>query len=623
MRRESLFNDGWVFHKPGETPFAVTLPHTWNGLDGQDGGDDYWRGRCAYEKRFPWKKAAGERVFLLFEGANASAEVFLNGRLLCAHDGGYSAFTAELTDALKEENLLRITVDNGKNTRVYPQKADFTFYGGIYRDVRLIVTPQEHFDLLTPMKITPEVDLAARGATITVETRPGALVEIAGDTKETDAKGKTAFAIPNVHLWDGLRDPYLYTARATLPSGDAVSQRFGCRSFSVDADRGFFLNGQHYPLRGVTRHQDRPGVGNAISRADHAEDIALIREMGANAIRLSHYQHAQTFYDLCDEQGFLVWAEIPYISEHLPEGDENAKSQMEELITQCYHHPSIVCWGVSNEITISTKDRPAMLRTHRALHELCHRLDPTRPTTLAVYAMGLIWDKTVHLTDLVGYNLYLGWYVPGKWLNEAFLWLFHTVYPKRRLCFSEYGAECLPHLHAERPRRGDHTEEYQCLYHEHMLRCFEKFPNLWGTFVWTMFDFGSDFRNQGGLPGKNYKGLVSFDRKLRKDAFYLYKAWWSEEPFVHICSRRFQDRTRRAITVKVYTNRQEVTLLINGKEHARQKGDKVFAFRVPLSEGETVVTARAGAQTDQAIFHLADSENPAYRLKKKNARNWM
>lgn len=623
MRREVLFNDGWTFYKPAEAPVTVRLPHTWNGFDGQDGGDDYWRGRCRYEKIFSWNKSANERVFLLFEGVNASAEVSLNGVPICSHDGGYSSFTAELTEALQAENLLQVTVDNGKNTHVYPQKADFTFYGGIYRDVHLVVTPENHFDLLVPMKITPIVDLEKHCASVTVETRPGASVEINGEIKQTDEKGKALFTIMDVHLWDGMGDPYLYAAYAKLPSGDEVSRRFGCRCFSVDADKGFFLNGRHYPLHGVTRHQDRPGKGNAVSSADHEEDIALILEMGANAIRLSHYQHAQAFYDLCDEKGFIVWAEIPYISEHLPDGDENAKNQMEELIAQCYNHPSVVCWGISNEITISTKDRAAMLKTHQALNELCHHLDPTRLTTLAVYAMGLIWDKTVHLTDLVGYNLYLGWYVPGKWLNEAFLWLFHKVYPKRMLCFSEYGAECLPHLHAAHPKRGDHTEEYQCLYHEHMLRCFEKFPNLWGTFIWTMFDFGSDFRDQGGMPGKNYKGLVTFDRKIKKDAFYLYKAWWSNEPFVHICSKRFTDRTGKKIAVKIYSNQPEIAISVNGKEYAGKIGDKVFTFTVPLSDGVTVVKASAGEVTDEAVFRLVKEENSSYHLKKKNSKNWM
>ena len=302
-----------------------------------------------------------------------------------------------------------------------------------------------------------------------------------------------------------MEDPYLYRAVARLvKSGEVVDQvedHFGVRVFEVDPKKGFFLNGRSYPLRGVCRHQDRPGIGNAISQAIHEEDMALIREIGANTIRLAHYQHDQYFYDLCDKYGLIVWAEIPYISEHMPSGRENTISQMTELIVQNYNHPSIVCWGVSNEITISTKNKRDMLDNHRALNDLCHRLDPTRFTTLACYAMCGPFNRSAHITDVVSWNLYLGWYVPGLWLNDMWVKFFHTVYPNRCLGFSEYGCEAMPNLHASHPRRGDHTEEYQCVYHEYMLRFFDRNPWMWGTHVWNMFDFAADRPDAGGSPG--------------------------------------------------------------------------------------------------------------------------
>ncbi|MBQ8093492.1 MAG: DUF4982 domain-containing protein, partial [Clostridia bacterium] len=431
--------------------------------------------------------------------------------------------------------------------------------------------------------------------------------------------------IKDAHLWRGREDPYLYTAVATIPSGDEIRTRFGIRDFSYSAKTGFSLNGKSYPLRGVSRHQDRRGVGNAITNKEHLEDMDLICEMGANTIRLAHYQHAQYFYDLCDERGLVVWAEIPYISEHMPAGRDNTVSQMKELITQNFNHPCIVCWGVSNEITISTKDKKDMLDNHRMLNDLCHQMDPDRFTTLACYAMCGPFNPVAHITDVVSWNLYLGWYVPGLFLNDLWIGFFHLVYPNRCLGYSEYGCEGMPNLHSDHPRRGDHTEEYQAVYHEFMLKCFERHSWMWATHVWNMFDFAADARDQGGEPGMNHKGLVTFDRKTKKDSFYLYKAYWSNDPFVHICSKRFTDRTGDRITVKVYSNQPEVRLTVNGKALEPQKGSKVFTFDVPL-EAETKVTATAGRYSDTASFRKVSSPNPAYILRKEQNQqksNWV
>ena len=639
LRTTINLNAGWTFTGPAGGPCPVDIPHTWNAIDGQDGGNDYWRGTCLYEETFPKPEfGADQRVYLEFRGVNASARVALNGSEVGSHDGGYSTFRWDVTDFLAEENRLTVHVDNSRNDRVYPQKADFTFYGGIYRDVLLLIVHKDHFELDycggEGLKITSGVD--GRDGRVRVETfhrTAGAQVRV----KLTDAAGKTVaigtgtditLAVANVRLWDGVKDPYLYTCEVTLVVDgmevDRVSARFGVRTFHIDPEKGFFLNGHSYPLHGVSRHQDWKGTGSALTREHHERDMALIREMGANTIRLAHYQHDQYFYDLCDRYGMVVWAEIPYISEHMPNGRENTLSQAKELVIQNYNHPSIVVWGVSNEITISTKDKADMLDNHRALNDLYHQMDPTRLTTLACYAMCGPFNRSAHITDVVSWNLYLGWYVPGLFLNDLWMGLFHLLYPRRPLGYSEYGCEAMPNLPSSKPRRGDHTEEYQCVYHEYMLGCFDRHPYLWATHVWNMFDFAADARDQGGEPGMNHKGLVSFDRRTKKDSFYLYKAWWSEEPFVHICGSRYVDRAEEDTTVKVYSNQERVALYANGELVEEKAGDKVFEFQVPL-EGTVELEAEAGRFTDRCLIRRVDTPNPAYHLqgKSSNSANWV
>ena len=662
MRRRQKLMDRWKFTGPDGTVSEVQLPHTWNNVDGQDGGNDYWRGTCRYERDFdmPEFKKDEELVYLEFQGVNASAKVFINGTPVCSHDGGYSTFRADITKFLAEKNHLTVEADNSVNDRVYPQKADFTFYGGIYRDVNLLIVNHCHFDLDyygdSGLRITPEVK-GSDGA-VRVQTFLDVCQAKAGwEQKEAekssdfeklpqdreiqveilDAEGTKAvcgsgmdcrMTVPAVHLWDGIQDPYLYQARARLYREgqvvDEISSRFGFRSFSVDPKKGFFLNGRSYPLRGVSRHQDWKGIGNALDRAHHQKDMELIREIGANTIRLAHYQHDQYFYDLCDEYGMVVWAEIPYISEHLPNGRDNTVSQARELVVQNYNHPCIVCWGVSNEITISTKDKKDMLDNHRMLNELYHQMDPSRLTTLACYAVCGPFNRSAHITDVVSWNLYLGWYVPGLILNDLWMRFFHFCYPKRCLGYSEYGCEAMPNLHSAKPKRGDHTEEYQAVYHEYMLKCFERNPYLWATHVWNMFDFAADARDQGGEPGMNHKGLITFDRRTKKDSFYLYKAYWSPEPFVHIAGKRRKDREEALTAVKVYTNQPRVSLFVNGVFKEEKTGNKVFEFQVSLS-GETHIKAEAGACSDQAVFRKVDRPNPAYKLVKgkSSSANWV
>ncbi len=627
MRKIISFNEDWLFYKPGEAAVPVTLPHTWNAVDGQDGGNDYWRGTAAYEKRFARPELKdGERCFIEFDGVAMTADVTLNGRLLAHHEGGYATFRVDITDALEAENRLTVSVDNSANDRVYPQMADFTFYGGIYRDVKLIAVPAEHFELLkdgTPgIKVTPVVDLAKKTATVTVETwHNGQSVTITVNGESQTVVRCATFTIDNVHLWDGVFDPYLYTATATLPSGDEVSTRFGCREFRIDPQKGFFLNGRSYPLRGVSRHQDLKGKGSALIYEDHKADMAIIRELGANTLRLAHYQHAQAFYDLCDENGIIVWAEIPYITKHMSGGKQNALNQMRELITQCYNHPSVVCWGLSNEITASGAVTEELLQDHRELNELCHEMDSTRPTVMA-HAFMLEKDSPlIPIADIASYNLYFGWYLGELEQNEQFFDEYHAMYPDRVIGFSEYGADANTAFHSSRPEKGDYTEEYQCVYHEHILKLIEERPWLWATHVWNLFDFAADGRDEGGKKGENQKGLVEFDHKTRKDAFYLYKAAWSKEPFVHLCGKRYVDRAEDTTEIKVYSNCESVTLYVDGRELETKSGKTVFTFSVPIS-GEHRIEAVSGENRDESIVRRADAPNPAYLFRKQAVINW-
>ena len=627
MRTVLNFNDNWIFQKPGAAPETVSLPHTWNAVDGQDGGNDYYRGTCTYAKRF--SRPEGEKVFLEVNGAAMSCDVALNGKALAHHKGGYSTFHVELTDALAEDNELVLSVSNEDNTTVYPQKADFTFYGGLYRDVKLICVPAEHFELLkdgTPgIKITPMVDLEKGSATVTVETwHNGQSVDITlnGETKTVE---RTAvFVIENVRLWDGVDDPFLYTATAKLPGGDEISARFGCRVFTCDPEKGFFLNGRSYPLRGVSRHQDLKGKGNALSYADHAADMAIIREMGANTLRLAHYQHAQEFYDLCDENGIVVWAEIPYITMHMPNGRQNTLDQMRELITQCYNHPCIAVWGLSNEITAASAVNEDLLENHRLLNELCHRMDPTRLTTMANVFMLEIDSPILQIPDINSYNLYFGWYLGELEQTDEFFDEYHARYPERVIGFSEYGADANPAFHSAHPEKGDYTEEYQALYHEHMLRMIEERPYLWATHVWNLFDFAADGRDEGGKHGENQKGLVTFDRQLRKDAFYLYKAAWNKtEAFVHLCGKRYVNRTEAETEIKVYSNQSEISLYVDDTLIGTQSGKTVFRFTVPLL-GEHLIRAVAGEVSDTMCIRRVSEPDESYIFNKAAASvtNW-
>ena len=650
MRNTLNFNKDWFFTKeafaeiPKSTDEAwesVTLPHTWNAADGQDGGNDYYRGTCLYAKSFK-KDSLPEAAlhYLEIRGANSSADVYLNGKNLASHDGGYSTWRVNMTEALCEENFLVIAVDNAPNDRVYPQVADFTFYGGLYRDVNVISVSKSHFDLDyygTPgLKVTPEITGTdanveietwvtdkADGQTLkyTVYDATGAVV-----CEESTAETKTTLTIKNVTLWHGRKNPYLYTAKIELYEGDSVidevSARFGCRTFKVDSELGFILNGEEYALRGVSRHQDRWGIGNALLPEHHKEDIDLICEMGATTIRLAHYQHDQYFYDLCDERGLVIWAEIPYISQHMPTARENTVSQMTELVTQNYNHPSIIVWGLSNEITMKGDTDPDLLENHRILNDLCHSMDKTRPTTVAAVSPCPIDSPYVQIPDLVSYNHYFGWYGGDTDMNGPWFDKFHATHPNIPIGCSEYGCEAL-NWHTSNPTQGDYTQEYQNFYHEELIKQFFSRKYMWATHVWNMFDFGADARSEGGELGQNHKGLVTIDRKYKKDTFYAYKAWLSDEPFVHLCSKKYIDRVEDVTKVTVYSNQPEVELFANGVSLGKKTAEDHFFYFDVKNEGETELVAVAGECRDESKIRKVEVFNEDYRLKEKNAIiNW-
>ncbi len=650
MRNIININRKWAFTKeatavPASMPEKwnfVNLPHTWNNIDGQDGGNDYYRGTCYYAREIDkLDLPEADRYYLEIKGANSSAEVYLNGKKLASHDGGYSTWRVDMTDTLEAKNLLVIAVDNAPNDRVYPQMADFTFYGGLYRDVNIIAVSNSHFDLdyygAPGIKITPEIKgadadvevevfltnaMEAQTLVYTVKDKEGNVVaEATKDVSET----KVNLEIKNVHLWHGRKDPYLYTAEVKLIAGedvlDNVSARFGCRTFKIDPEKGFFLNGESYPLRGVSRHQDRWEIGNALLPEHHEEDIELICEVGATTIRLAHYQHDQYFYDLCDEKGLVIWAEIPYISKHMPTGRENTISQMKELIAQNYNHASIVVWGLSNEISMSGSDDD-LIDNHKVLNDLVHEMDKTRLTTIAVVSMCDIHDPYVQIPDVVSHNHYFGWYGGDTSMNGPWFDNFHKEFPDLPVGMSEYGCEAL-NWHTSNPTQGDYTEEYQAYYHEELIKQLYSRPYIWATHVWNMFDFGADARSEGGENGQNHKGLVTFDRKYKKDSFYAYKAWLSDDPFVHICGKRYVDRVEETTKVTVYSNQPEVELFANGVSLGKKaSAEHFFYFDVP-NGGETKLLAVAGDCKDESFIRKVEVFNEEYRLKEKGAiLNW-
>ncbi len=649
MRKIININRKWSFRKgvdyapagvPADWDF-VNIPHSWNAIDGQDGGNDYFRGFACYYKELDREEIpSADKYFLEINGANASADVYMNGTKLAHHDGGYSTWRVDITEEYAKGNQLAIVVENTVNEVVYPQTADFTFYGGIYRNVNIIAVNNSHFDLeyygAPGIMVTPEIcgsDAKVEVEVFVTNKKDGQMLNYALKDKAghvvaavKSADTKVEMEIKDVVLWHGRKNPYLYTAEVELCDGeevlDNVSTRFGCRTFKIDPENGFILNGEEYPLRGVSRHQDRWGLGNALLPEHHKEDMEYIYEMGATTIRLAHYQHDQYFYDLCDEYGMVIWAEIPYISRHMPEARENTISQMKELVAQNYNHPSIVVWGLSNEISMNGPTSDDLLENHNILNDMVHEMDKTRLTTIAAVSMCSMDDPYIQIPDVVSYNHYFGWYGGETSMNGPWFDSFHAKHPNIPIGVSEYGCEAL-NWHTSKPMQGDYTEEYQAYYHEELIKQLFTRKYIWATHVWNMYDFGADARAEGGENGQNHKALMTFDRKYKKDSFYAYKAWLSDEPFVHICGKRYVDRVEDLTKVTVYSNLPEVELFVNGKSLGKQNcPDHFFYFEVP-NAGVSNLKAVAGDCTDESVIRKVETFNEDYRLKEKGAvLNW-
>ena len=634
-----------LFAKDGDAFTKVALPHTWNNIDGQDGMADgpYWRGLGCYHLELP-NPTEGKKQYIEFQGANHVATVYCNGREMGCHKGGFSTFRFDLTPAMKPaDNILTVEVTNAVSD-IYPQNADFTFYGGLYRAVNFIEVTPAHFDLLkdgtSGVFVTPRangmtrVDLfpvGAEGCTVKVALKDAEGNVVAQSAADAAAHTVIKIKVKEPHLWNSMEDPYCYTCEATIEKDgavlDAVTETYGYRSVHVDPDKGFFLNGKSYPLHGVSRHQDRQDMGWAITPKEHEEDIALIKEVGANTIRLAHYQHDQYFYSLCDHTGFVLWAEIPFISQFIPtqEAHDNTISQMTELIAQNYNHPSIFFWGISNEITIAGESE-ALYQNLTELNALAKKLDPSRLTTMAQVSMVPMDSEHTYITDLQSYNHYFGWYVGDVEDNGPWLDKFHALNPDRCLGVSEYGAENILKWHTAYPDNHDYTEEYASHYHHEMLKTFATRPYLWATHVWNMFDFAADARDEGGVQGRNNKGLVTYDRKTKKDAFYIYQAYWTTKPMVHVCGERFVDRAPDERFIDVYTNCDEVTLYVNGEAVATKAAvdHEVLFENVALRDGDNVITARSGDVEGNTITVRPVAEhNYAYDVPEGNqGANW-
>lgn len=618
QRQDILLNNDWNFRFSHQvqkgTEVRVDLPHTWNAQDALSGKIDYKRGIGNYEKnlfiRPEWK---GKRLFIRFEGVNNIADVFINRRHIGEHRGGYGAFIFEITGKVEygKENSILVRVNNGEQLDIMPLVGDFNFYGGIYRDVHLLITDEtciSPLDYASPgvrliqdsvshryAKVRAIVDLSNGSSgnqevELNVRLLDGQRVVKEG-TKNVNLSGnevmqqELTFEIDQPHLWNGRQDPFLYQAEVTLFRNgqmvDRVTQPLGLRFYRIDPDKGFFLNGKHLPLQGVCRHQDRSEVGNALRPQHHEEDVALMLEMGVNAVRLAHYPQATYFYDLMDKNGIIVWAEIPFVGPggyndkgfvDLPAFRANGKEQLKELIRQHYNHPSICVWGLFNELT-ELGDNP--VEYIKELNVLAHQEDTTRPTTSASNQMG----DLNFITDAIAWNRYDGWYggTPadlGKWLDRM-----HKDHPKICIAISEYGAGASIYHQQDSlvktvPTSWWHPENWQTYYHIENWKTISSRPYVWGSFVWNMFDFGAAHRTEGDRPGINDKGLVTFDRKVRKDAFYFYKANWNrEEPMLYLTGKRNTVRTQRLQTIIAFTNQAGAELFVNGKSYGKTTPD--------------------------------------------------
>lgn len=639
-RREMLLNDNWNFRFSWQvqknSERRVDIPHTWNAQDALSGKQDYYRGVGIYRKQLPvpadWQ---GKRLYLRFEGVNTVANLFVNQKHVGEHRGGYGAFVFDITDYLTfgQENELLVRVNNALQLDIMPLVGDFNFYGGIYRDVRLIVTEPQHISLtdyassgvyLIQESVSKEqatvktrVMLTNRGTTTNgeihfalfdgtkqVETKMMSLDMYIGENQLAEFD----FTLKGPHLWNGKKDPFCYRAVVSLyvdgKEVDRVEQPLGLRFYTVDPDKGFYLNGELLKLKGVCRHQDRPEIGNALRPVHHEEDMAIMLDMGVNAVRLSHYPQAAYVYDLADRNGLILWSEIPFIGPggyedrgyvNQPSFRASGREQLKEMIRQQYNHPSILFWGLYNELK-TLGDNPEAYIVE--LNKLAELEDPTRLTVAASFLEDA--NPLSPITDLIAWNKYYGWY--GGKFSDLGVWAdgIHQKFPAFKLGVSEYGAGASIYHQQEEVKAGAaagwwHPENWQTAYHIDNWKAIAERPFIWGSFVWNMFDFGAAHRTEGDRPGINDKGLVTFNRKVKKDAYYFYKANWNkEEGFVYIANRRCTQRTQAVTDIQIFSNRPEVELFVNGKSLGKKHTDAYAICQwedVQLSEGENRIEA--------------------------------
>ena len=656
QRETMLINQDWSFrfsHQVNhQSARRVDLPHTWNAQDALSGKQDYKRGIGNYTKKlFICPEWQGKRLFLRFEGANSVSNVFVNGKQIGEHRGGYGAFIFEITDKVEygKENTLLVRVNNGEQLDVMPLVGDFNFYGGIYRDVHLLLTdnlcisPLDYASpgvyLIQKQVTDKQADICARinlsngtgeaqKAVVRLQVNDGTktVYEMEKEVSiapHTDVQAEEMeFTLNHPHLWNGTQDPFMYQAVVTLNKNgkelDKVEQPLGLRYFATDPDKGFFLNGKHLPLHGVCRHQERAEVGNALHPAHHEEDTRIMLDMGVNAIRLAHYPQATYMYDLMDKSGIVTWAEIPFVGPggyadkgfvDQPSFRENGKEQLKEMIRQHYNHPSICFWGLFNELK-EQGDNP--VEYIKELNVMAHREDPTRPTTSASNQDGAL----NFITDHIAWNRYDGWYGATPATLATWLDATHKNHPEIKIAISEYGAGASIYHQQDSlvqtvPGSWWHPENWQTEYHIQNWKIISERPYVWGSFVWNMFDFGAAHRTEGDRPGINDKGLVTHDRKVKKDAYYFYRANWNGEPMVYIAGRRNTNRVKPVTEVQVFSNAGEVTLLVNGRQLGKMKPDelKVCLFKnIPLQKGSNEIKVRANdgkkQLTDQCIWIL-------------------
>lgn len=628
LRHHYLLDREWDFRSEKDGTNSawekVTVPHTWNATDGMT--PEYYRGTGEY--RYHLKvvpEMLKKRAFLRFEAVSQVADVFVNGTKAGSHKGAFNAFCFEITSLIKKgENLLEVKVSNRPDNDIAPLAGDFTIFGGIYRPVSLLLLPKTcitPLDYASPGVYIHQDKVDSDEAELSIVTKVNsnrAVKGLAVRTRIFNDRGEqvgnsTTQQEPSVTnenvefvnklnvrhpiLWNGLKKPHLYRVHIEVLKGntviDTLSQYTGLRYCTVDANKGFFLNGKPYKIKGVNRHQDREGKGWAITNKEHREDMELIKEIGANGIRLAHYPHSDFFYSLCDREGMLVWAEIPLVGKASPTPafTENIKMQLTELIRQNFNHPSIFCWSLFNEL--SEGDVKDLIQE---LNDLAHKEDPGRFT---VAAANIEKRPENVITDLMAYNTYPGWYWAQPSVMKSSVAHWNRLIGSKGICVSEYGAGANIWHHQQDVKSSPktdgvfHPEEWQAIVHEQNYQAISSSDFVWGSFVWNMFDFASASRDEGDIQGLNDKGLVTYDRKVKKDAFYFYQSVWSEQPVLHIASRRDIARREPVTDIKIYSNCDNVRLKVNGQDcgSPAREGSIYIWKNISLRKGENRIEA--------------------------------